>query len=269
MYNIELPDEEESVLIDDNELDIDSLDESEPVQPETVQQNEDDGKHEEEEEEEYGKKVQKRINKLVAERNVEREENRQLRDRVGQLEDKFTASDNERESTEINDKVAGLKKRKMEFMDEGEYEKAEDLNDELLDLKIEQRNKPKKVERETQQQPSTPEAQQEWLDGNDWYGNAQSPKAQYANALYQEVINEGFDPNDPDTYSELDKRLGNTTQNKPGRKPPGQSAPDRGNVSGSSKQVKFTQKDTNTMREYGLNPNDPAQRKEWLNNKRG
>ena len=266
--NIELPDEPENVLIDDNELDIDALDESEP-KPETVQQNEEDGQQEEDEA--YGKKVQKRINKLVAQRNVEREENRQLRDRVGQLEEKFTASDHKRESREINDKVAEIKKRKMAFMDEGEYEKAEDLNDELFDLKIEQRNKPKQVEREAPQTPQIPEAQQAWVDSNEWYGsNAQAPKAQYANALYQEIVNEGYDPDDADTYSELDKRLDNTNpQNKPVRKPPGQIPPDRGSVSGSSTQVKFTQRDVNTMREYGLDPNDPAQRKEWLNNKRG
>ena len=76
--------------------------------------------------------------------------------------------------------------------------------------------------------------------------------------------------NETQVFKKLDKRLNNTTpQNKPVRKPPGQIPPDRGSVSGSSNQIKFTQRDVNTMREYGLDPNDPAQRKEWLNNKRG
>lgn len=273
--DIELTDEDETVFIDDNELDTDALEVSEPAEQETVLQDDDNG-GKQEEDEGYGKKVQKRINKLVSERNIERDENKQLRNRLDKLENRYEEDDNKRETEETNDKLADIKRRKMEFMDEGEYEKAEELNDELLDLKIEQRNKPKKVERQQEQGEQQgqvqqlPESQQAWMDGNDWYGsNRNSPKAQYANSLYQELVDEGYDPQDKDTYSELDKRLGNTTNNKPGAKPPGPGAPDRGSVSGSSKQVKFTQRDTNTMREYGLDPNDPAQRKEWLNNKKG
>lgn len=266
MTDIELPDEEQELEIED------SFDDSESVEQENVPQNDDDGKHEDEEE--YGKKVQKRINKLVAERNVEREENRRNSERLAELEAKLNERETMQQESEISERLAEIKRRKMEFMDEGEYEKAEELNDELLDLKLKQHVKPQKQEQsyEQPQQPvELPTAQKAWIESNDWYGkNAGSAKARYANDLYIEIVNEGYDPNDEETYKELDNRLGNSSQ-KPSRsaRPPSPSAPDRGGAVGSTQKTGITQRDIVRMRDFGLDPNDTAQRDLWIKNKRG
>ena len=276
MDNIELPDEEVPPEIDldveANEPEVETEAETEPVEPETVQQNKDDGKQDEAEE--YSKKVNKRINKLVAERNIERDENTKLRDRLDKLEQSQHEATQERVNSDIDSRVADIKRRKMAHMDDGEYEKAEELNDELLDLKIKKHQPQQQVQPEQQyqqQQPAqqqTPAATQTWLQNNSWYSsNLNDPKAQYATALHQELINEGYDPEDSETYSELDERLGNKPP--PQReKPPLQAVPDRGNVTGSSKQVKFTQRDTQLMRDYGLDPNNTDHRSAWLENKK-
>lgn len=276
--DIELPDDPQHLEGVELELDTELDLENEPVELENVEQKNDDGKQPEEEE--YGKKVQKRINKLVAERNIADEESNKLRTRLEKLEAREAERDSQRNELEVSGKISDIKRRKLELMDEGSYAEAEDLNDELLDLKIKQKSKPTQAPIEDQPRPAEtqapnqgmPEAQQSWIEGNDWYGaNASAPKAQYANALYQELIAEGHDANDPDTYSELDKRLGNESESKPKRStPPSQGAPDRGATAGNKGgKPKFTQSDVRTMRDYGLDPNDASQRSEWLRNKRG
>ena len=275
MENIELPDEEVPVDIDlsveANEPEIEA--ETEPVEPETVQQSKDDGKQDEAEE--YGKKVNKRINKLVAERNIERDENTKLRERLDKLEKSQYEATQERVNSDIDSRVADIKRRKMAYMDDGEHEKAEELNDEMLDLKIKrnQQSQPKpEVQPEQQYQQSEqyqqPQAEAEWNKNNEWFtSNSNSHRANYAKALYADLLQEGYDPNNADLYSELDERLGNKPPLQR-EKPPLQAVPDRGTVTGSSKQVKFTQRDTQIMRDYGLDPNNTDHRKAWLENKK-
>jgi len=269
--------EENDTYAVDDELDTELESNDESVELENVEQNNDDGKHEEDEG--YGKKVQKRINKLVAERNITKEENNQLRGRLEQLELRAHDDDSKREADEVGEKISELKRRKLELMDEGSYADAEELNDELLDLKIKQKsNTPaKQVVQEQQSNADTqhnqanqelPEAQANWIADNDWYGKGSKAKSNYANEVYQELVAEGYDPQDEDTYGELDKRLGNTTKKKSNERPPSGNAPNRGSVVGSnSGQTKMTNRDVSMMRDFGLDPNDAGQRKEWLKNK--
>lgn len=274
--DIELPDEEEAVVFEDDEIATEES--TEPVELETVQQKEDDGKQDDTEE--YGKKVNKRINKLVAERNIERDDNAKLRTRLDKLEQTQSETVQAREDGETSSKITDIKRRKMAYMEEGEFAKAEELNDEMLDLKIKQTRQAVKEPEQDQghqqtnnpQQSNAPsEATTDWLKSNTWYtDNGNSAKAKYATALHQELIDEGYDLNDAETYSELDSRLGVTAKPEESNpRPPAQSAPDRGQSRGDSKnsQVKFTQNDVRTMREFGLDPNNASQRAEWLNNK--
>ena len=269
MDNIELPDEEVPPEID---LDVEANKpevETEPIVDETViPEKTDDSKQDDTEE--YSKKVNKRINKLVAERNIERDENTKLRDRLDKLEQSQHEATQERVNSDIDSRVADIKRRKMAHMDDGEYEKAEELNDELLDLKI-KKHQPAEVQPEQQYQQSEqyqqPQAEVEWTKNNDWFNSNSNPsRSNYAKALFSDLLQEGYDPNDAELYSELDERLGNKPPQR--EKPPLQAVPDRGTVTGSSKQVKFTQRDTQLMRDYGLDPNNTDHRTAWLENKR-
>lgn len=272
---------DDELIIEDeqtNEFD-DSLNEPSTAEPETVGQQE----KEADEQEEFSKRVQKRIDKLVYERNIEREErererqeNDKLRERLEQLETRYHEDNTKQQNDEINSRLSQLKARKAELYDEGDYNAAADIDDEIIELRLKQREAGQQAQRrETGQpaqpqarpepaQPNIPEAQVKWLEQNDWYFNpVKAQQAQVANQAYLSLVDEGYDPNDPSTYKELDKRL-----NPKRETPPPTNGVDRGNATGSGKQVRFTQADVNKLREWGLDPNDVNVRKEYLRNKR-
>jgi len=216
--------------------------------------------------EEFGKKVQKRIDKLVYERNVEREQRLELERRLSQIEGRFKEEEQAKQASSQESKLAELKAKKAEYFDIGDHEAAANIDEELLELKLQQRESQRQAPTPQAQpeQAEIPEAQIAWLEQNDWYHNPRkAQQAQKANETYLALVSEGYDPDDEDTYRELDKRIHAVRQAAP---PP--AAPDRGGITGNSRQVKFTQEDAATMRNWGLDPNDMKARKVWIANKR-
>jgi len=220
------------------------------------------------EDEDYSRKVQKRIDKLVAERNIERQRAQELQDRLERIEHRFAESDAYYERANQEDKVKQLRKAKIEAMEMGEFDRVADIDDEIMEL----RTKPKPVQQRQQtvpqqQAPELPEAQQAWLAENDWFYNPhKAALKEKANQTYLKLVEEGFDPEDSETYAELDKRLNvKRTQAAP---PP--AGVNRGSATTSSGNAgKFTADDARFMRDWGLDPNDPQARAEFLKQKRG
>jgi len=262
--------ENEDIEIDEiepNELDDGVTDPPEP--------NEEPGKEEppkpEFDKEEYGKKVQKRIDKLTYEVKSRDTELEQLRKRLDDFERQRQEADRDNEQNQLTSKIVELRRQKVNALEMGEYETAADIDDQIIELKVSQRKEPKQEPRqsvqqqpaEEQQQVMIPEAQQEWLDSNDWFFNPRkAQQKEKANAIYLKLVDEGYDPEHPDTYVELDKRMNTKRQQAPSP-----AGVDRGAAATGNGKVVFTAADKQKMMAWGLDPNNPEQRKEYLKNK--
>jgi hypothetical protein len=229
--------------------------------------------------ESYGKRVNKRINKLVYERNLEREERERIanelaetRAQVEELRKRHEEDTSRKSEQEYTNKRAELLARKREALDMGNSDEVIRIDEELFDMvasargKPDNKSEPKPEPRQQQQpQPSVPQAGADWAERNAWI-NDPAQKARYANAnaIYLDLINnQGYDPEDQETYEVLDRKL----KRQPQPQPSGGGL-DRGNLSGKSSNLTITAQDKEKMRGWGLDPDDPATRKEWLDNKR-
>jgi hypothetical protein len=101
-------------------------------------------------------------------------------------------------------------------------------------------------------------AQSEWLSRNERY----KPGTQYQKAVDQVFFQlrdeEGFNPEHPNFYKELDRRLQAPRHNGGPVSPP---ARDGGN---GDRMGGFTAMDAENMKIIGMNPNDPKARKKYL-----
>lgn len=238
-----------------------------------------------EEKDAYGKRVQKRINQLngkIHERDdiiaKQQKDQEELRNRFQELEKKIAKADDSREANEINDRINKIAERRASFINDGDYDSALALDDELIDLKIKKRDISRLEDSGRVEDPQdspvsayeppvpqnyVPEAQREWLVENDWYFNPHKlSEAKKANDVYISMINEGFDPEDEETYKVLSKRLA------PKKAPPPSAQPDRGRNTGRPRSVQFTERDKERMRDYNLDPNNEKHRNAWLKEKR-
>lgn len=251
--------------------------------------------------EEYGKKVQRRINKEVQKRKVledrlasqEAEHER----RMSEFEERFNAREQEEEDASITEKLEDVESRRRENHEVGDYDQS--LEDEWFDLKSKQRDAKKRkpnrkpqpkarddsdntdVNTDTEKRESAPvpDEQKKWLESNNWYGKNKA-RSDYANKEYLQLVSDGYDPEDTDIYDELDKRLSGGTSDdnvdndnvaiddERDERPPPPAAPNRGNSNKNRKKNTFTNSDKQKMRDWNLDPNDPAQRKAWLAEKR-
>lgn len=255
---------------------------------------------EEEELESYSKRVQKRISKLTGRmRELERETGF-WKDKVTALEAKTQAKEfaefqNQVEWTaqELNRQIDQTRADKKTAIEEGDVDKQIKLDERLLDLR-EQLAEKKRIAtaakeqaaqfQETQQAsnkptaPSTipdnlPTGTKQWLRANPWFMKNDDPKAaEFARLLDASLQEEGYSPDDPAMYAELDKRLHGLVPRlaKPVKAPPkpkvaGSSAEGQSPPSTTAKpQRKLTSDDLAKMKRYGFDPNKPEHRKHWL-----
>lgn len=225
-------------------------------------------KYTDEEKEEYSKRVKKRIDKLTAEIHAERQARAELEQRLLEREQKENAK---RAEDEIALTLQDIRQQRVMALNAGDYELAAELDEKLIDAKIKQRDAyvEPQVQRTPPPQvdPSTglPEAQKEWLIKNDWFYNPlKAQQRQVADLAYKQLLTEGFDPHDEDTYVELDRRLAPARRRE--TLPPSGGL-DRGAPSGKARTVTFTEDDKIKMRSYNLDPNNEKHRAEWLKNK--
>lgn len=190
------------------------------------------------------------------------------------------------QNQELDQQIAEQRSSMVEAQENGDIEKAAEIEDKLFDLRMKRR-----LAGSTAPQGSTvpdtttdaaadqvaaniPEAAQGWLTNNSyWFNNPKyREEAQAAVRIEQELRQSGADPYDPKTYQEIDKRLkdrfpdtfskgAKSTRNGPPNGMGAQSA----NRSG---RVTITANDKKLMREFGLDPQNPKHQKEWAQNKR-
>lgn len=133
-----------------------------------------------------------------------------------------------------------------------------------------------------------------WTESRaDWYRQQGFERqTRIANRIDREVFKDGYDPNSPDYFEELDRRLKaeipevyedidakadtddkDDKESNKSRGKPVVAGVDRSNESSNrqranSSKVELTQEDFDTMRQFNLDPNDPEVLKEFARNKR-
>lgn len=252
--------------------------------------------------ESYSKRVQKRISKLTGRmRELERETGF-WKDKVTALETKTQAkefaefqSQAEWTAQEINRQIDQTRAEKKAAIEEGDVDKQIRLDEKILDLR-EQLAEKKRIAtvakeqaaqfQETQAQatkppvasaqptiPDTlPTGTKQWLRANPWFLKNDDPKAaEFARLLDASLQEEGYSPDDPTMYVELDKRLhglvprlAKTAKTPPKPKVAGSSVDGQRADTTTKPQRKLTSDDLTKMKRYGFDPNKPEHRKNWL-----
>lgn len=256
------------------------------------------------EEEPYGRRVQKRINQLTKKTRELEQETQYWREKVLALEEQTKAqmadtvakelSQSEQQLTAQIDSARAAKRKAIE---EGDIDAQIRSDEQLLDLREQLAEKRRKAEALKQQpaeesvKPKTapvaqdptanlPEGTRQWLKGNPWFLEGADPRAaEIARTLDVELQEEGYSPDDPEMYAELDKRLSAVVPRRaktaPAKPPaPAAARPPRSPVATSSadgqgpaptKPVRrLTQDDLATMRRWGLDPRSESDRRAWL-----
>lgn len=225
-------------------------------------------------------RVTKRISKLTYERNIEREANEKLRAEVEETKamlQELKAAHEERSVKEsaqgANAKRSELLAQKKEALESGDYDLVIDLDEQLLDLRGSNDSARPSQNITPQQQPTQQPTQQprysqaelDWAAKNTWINDPkQATRYQQANSIYLDMIqNQGYDPDDQETYDVLDKRI---RRNAP---PPSTGGGvDRGNLTADERSsVRITPEDKARMEAFGMDPNDPKARTFWLDSK--
>lgn len=259
-----------------------------------------------EEEEPYGRRVQKRINQLTKKTRELEQETQFWREKVLALEEQTKAqmadtfakelSQSEQQLTAQIDSARAAKRKAIE---EGDIDAQIRADEQLLDLRdqlAEKRRKAEALKRQPAEEfvkPKTPPAASDptanlpegtrgWLKANPWFMDGADPRAaEIARALDVELQEEGYSPDDPDMYVELDKRLSAVVPRraraapaKPAASAPPAQRPSRSPVAASSADGqgpaptkpsrRLTQDDLATMRRWGLDPRSESDRRAWL-----
>jgi hypothetical protein len=231
--------------LDDDDLHLPDGEGGKPV-AEQLDEHRDEPRHEDalpqsEEEEDYGRKVQKRINKLVYERGIaesraaqERAERERIQQELEETKSRFSKVQEtyDAETAEsLKKRHAEVRARLKQAIEQADFDAQVELSDELADVRAQMRRAPQ-TERgampqarddagtQTARAPQ-PEGQgkrepkpqlsaedQAWVNSNEkWYGK---PGFEYqthlAQVIGQKLIAEGYTPGE-DFYDELDKRV--------------------------------------------------------------
>jgi len=174
-------------------------------------------------------------------------------------------------------RIGNAQRMHNQLMEDGEYEQAGRVNNDITDMKIykrdldaqatyeeQLRNSPREPEQGNY--PEIPDVQMDWMQSNERF-NRDNGYTAYVNEEYDRLLDDGYDPEDKALYAELDKRLGRNQKPKKRRRqaaPP----PNTGTTpAGSSKSSRLTKSDLSRMEDWGLDSKDPTARKEWLANK--
>lgn len=250
------------------------------------------------EDEDYSSRVRKRIGKEVylrksAEEREAREARRNaeltaelaaLREGLEEVKTRNAAADARAAEGTLQAKLQAARQRLLQAKQDQDFDAELAARDEYDELKAEERELRR---RPSQQQeaspgqkhaPTLPIGTAKWLQANPWFTGGQHPHmAALASSLDVALQQEGYTPDDPATYAELNRRLraaapkaaailgdipNGAKTRKPDPGPPsGISSPDGNAVAGARR---LTRDDLTRMEQYGFDPNDKEARRVWL-----
>ena len=217
--------------------------------------------------ENFGRKVEKRINKMHAKHQIELSAQNA---RIQALEAELAEARQQRQQeaqqkseTDLSTKSAELKARKIDALDRADHEEVARIDDELFELKLQARQpatqqQPKQTEfRQAAPAPvadTRPQALLDWEADNQWvYDSKYADRKERTNTILKSLYEQGYTADDPDTWEELNRKLARV-------KPPAPAGVDRGSVILNDSQDvgagKLTRADIQTMIGLGLDPDD-------------
>ncbi len=184
--------------------------------------------------ESYSKRVQKRINKLTTKMRQYESETAYWKERVAALEAKTNAreiadfqSQVDRTTADLERQIENARAAKKAAIEEGDIDRQIKTDDQILELREQLAEKRRianaakeqadKLRDEPKQPPAAPTSPissdlpagtQRWLRANPWFMKGEHPRAaDVARALDAALQEEGYSPDDPAMYAELDRRL--------------------------------------------------------------
>ena len=259
--------------------------------------------HPQDDDEQWSARVKKRIDKEVGRRKALEERfadrERALLDQintlsaeVGAIKTRNAAADAQAAEGTLQAKLHSAKQRLRQAMSDGDDEAAVTATEDIADARAEMREmESRKREHQDQrsrqaqtdnQQPQIPETMGKWLKANSWYQSGQNPRAaRLAAELFEDIRQDGFDPNDAGTYAELNKRIRAAipraadtikdiesavpTRRRESGPPTGTSSADGRAAPVSGARRTFTDQDKARMRAFDIE-DTPENRKIWLAN---
>ena len=247
--------------------------------PDDLADNKSQDENEDEDQKAYSKRVNKRIGKLKhesyldrAELTRQRDENAQLKARLDKLETDHHESILNATNQSTDSKIKTLEDLKITALQELDFNEVVKLDKQLFQLMLKSRpsetsqatpppEPQKPAPQQTEAVDDRPFAMQDWETKNGWINDTKNTtRVEKANAVLKTLLDNGYDIDDPETYDALDKKLQRI-------KPPPTGAPDRGRDVGVARDSSFSTADKTMMRDWGLNPENPRDRAEWLKNK--
>ena len=225
----------------------------------------------------YSEKVRKRIAKEVAKRAEAEQRITELEEKLSNLETKTFDIANKSLSNQYKSVSAELKSA----IEEGNTDKQVDLYEKMADL----RGQMQKTEEYAKEKPQStdkkeakaPPLARDWVQSNSTWFNKPGYRKETAMAygIDAELTEEGWDVNDPEYYSEMDKRLKTSGLKHFSKDEENTSQTDKNVVqknnrvqspvagvsrkkTGDSNRVKLTQDDLATARNFGIDINDEA-----------
>lgn len=284
-------------LADDDDDGDDSGDEDEDEDDEDDDSDEDEEDDDEDDDEKYSKKVQKRIDR---ERDARRADNDKSNRRIAILERKISLGDARskfrEEKADAEVKLIALRKKKKEALDEEDTSAVVDIDEEILDIKADQ--KAKEIELKRQETDlendvdeggtgdNTPAAGRKWLEKYPQFHSNQRFRNTVLGAD-QMVSARGFDKNTDEYYEEMEKILApqfpkiikiakKTTKKQQTRQTARKrkrsavgSTTKAGTRKGNSKRgvIRLTKQDQEQMEIFGMDPKNPQDIKAWADSK--
>lgn len=230
-------------------------------------------------------RLEKRINEISIQRSATEAKNAELQKRLYELEKNQVLSEVSRTSNDITSQIKEAEERKEIYMEDNNYSAVTQIDKDLHDLRVKHSDneyRKSQVEKAEfvpdtpiQEAQEIPEIQQKWIEDNKWF-NKIPGKTAYANEVYDEMIEDGYDPSDPNLYDELNERINNISKAKYGKnnKPRNEQAPTPGNSevgdgpTGSQRKSALTNADLAKMKKWGIDTTSKEARAEWLRNKR-
>ena len=253
-------------------------------------------------EEPYGKRVKRRIDKLTAKMRQYEQETNHWKERVAELESKTKAKEiaefqyqAEWSASELTKQIDAARASKKAAIEEGDVDRQIKADEQILELREQLAEKRRLATaakeqatqfKESQQDASPaskadtattipdnlPSGTKQWLKANPWFLKNSDPRAvEFARTLDAALQEEGYSPEEPGMYAELDKRLqvlvprlAKAVKTPPKPRVAGSSTDGQRADSSAKPSRRLTSEDLGKMRRYGMNPDNPEHRKAWL-----
>ena len=236
---------------------------------------------------EYGEKVQKRIQKLVAQRREAEVQSRQIQEQNAQLAarlERLEKGSQQSSENAFNQRYAQTKEALKKAIEEGDTDAQLDFSEQIADyraaMRVSEMQKNQRMQQETasptvgraQQAAQNPAPQKamQWWEKNNWFnGQGYERETAAARAIDVQLDIEGFDKDSDDYYDQLNNRLHNvfpelvskTSPSKPRIKSRSPVAPSTGgspNYKGN--RVRLTKQQLSAAREVGITTEDGLKR---------